>query len=144
MKGKKNHFLCCLYSWRQSSLCSVMSERHHCFAPHADNAVPLGSFTKLDQAILQTLKLNIVSEMYWAPQIEWCLFISRAENWLPPAKSEEGRCGWAWGQSLKPEKTGWGGGGGVNVDWGIFFLKNIGEVQENASTQTLWRFMLYL
>lgn len=24
-----------------------------------------------------------------------------------------------------------------NVDWGIFFLKNIGEVQENASTQTL-------
>lgn len=70
MKEKKNHFLCCLYSWRQSSLCSVMSERHHCFAPHADNAVPLGSFTKLDQAILQTLKLNIVSEMYWAPQIE--------------------------------------------------------------------------
>lgn len=34
--------------------------------------------TKQDQAILRTLKLNIVSKVYGAPQTEQCLFISSA------------------------------------------------------------------
>lgn len=70
----------------------------HCLAPHPDNEVPLTSLTKPDQAILKTLKRDIVSKVYGAPQTERCLFISRAgvckaqRGGLAAAKSEERKC----------------------------------------------------
>ena len=66
MKEKKNPFPVLFVQLETELLVLGDVREAPLFAPHPDNAVPLGSFTKLDQAILQTLKLDIVSEMYWA------------------------------------------------------------------------------
>lgn len=94
----------------------MMQEMRHCLAPHPDNAVPLMLLTKPDWAILKTLKLNIVSKVYGAPQTQRCLFISRAgfakpgdEYWNQQRVKKN--VAWAWSQGVYRE----------NVDLEILF-----------------------
>lgn len=144
-RGEKIHFLCCLYSWRQSSLCSVMSERHHCLAPHptmrtrqCPSQTRSGQFCKLWSWTLspKCRRRHRQNDVYSSAGLGFAKPGHEDSHQQRVQKREvhkqEAR---AWSQRREGEK----------VDGDVLFCirKNAGEGWENTATQTLWRFILY-